>query len=67
MPHCATKRPQKMSQYSRLRKAQWDRPPKLHGCAKHLKVQFNATFNFFMASAFTVFEAGLKKLKVALN
>merc|ERR550514_2546979 len=36
-----------------------DRPPKLHGCANHLKVQFKASFSFFMASALTVFEAGL--------
>merc|ERR1719478_2140094 len=36
-----------------------DRPPKLHGCANHLKVQFKASFSFFMASALTVLEAGL--------
>merc|ERR1740138_1661458 len=36
-----------------------DRPPKLHGCANHLKVQFKVSFNFFMASALTVLEAGL--------
>merc|ERR1719149_278331 len=35
-----------------------DRSPKLHRCAKHLKVQFKATLSFFMASALTVFEAG---------
>merc|ERR1719359_2104424 len=28
-------------------------------CAKHLNAQFKASFNFFMASALTVFEAGL--------
>merc|ERR1719326_2846070 len=28
-------------------------------CANHLKVQFKATFSFFMASALTVLEAGL--------
>merc|ERR1719181_927730 len=37
-----------------------DRPPKLPWlCANHLKVQFKASFNFFMASALTVLEAGL--------
>jgi len=36
------------------------RPPtKASLCADHLKVQFNASFNFFMASALTVLEAGL--------
>ena len=34
------------------------RPPKLHTCAQHLKVRFKATFDFFVASALTVFEAG---------
>merc|ERR1712151_542292 len=43
----------------RCEKTRRDRPPKLHVCAKHLKVQFKASFNFFMASALTVFEAGL--------
>merc|ERR1711939_560352 len=28
-------------------------------CAHHLKTQFSASFSFFMASALTVFEAGL--------
>ena len=31
--------------------ARRDRPPKLHGCAEHLKIKFKASFNFFMASA----------------
>ena len=31
----------------------------LCGCAKHLKMQFKASTNFFMASALIVFEAGL--------
>merc|ERR1711862_893038 len=39
--------------------ARRDRPPKLHVCANHLKLQFKASFSFFMASALTVFEAGL--------
>ena len=26
--------------------ARRDRPPKLHGCAEHLKIQFKASFNF---------------------
>merc|ERR1719321_729812 len=42
----------------RIMEARQDRPPKLHGCAHHRKVQFKASFNFFMASALTVFEAG---------
>merc|ERR1719375_2740318 len=42
-----------------LTEAQQDRSPKLRGCANHLKVQFSATFSFFMASALTVLEAGL--------
>merc|ERR1719158_244264 len=41
------------------REAWRDRPPKLHWCAIHLKLQFKATFSFFMASALTVLEAGL--------
>merc|ERR1712070_363298 len=59
MLHCATKRPHQRDLYRRLQEAQRDRPPKLRGCAKHLKNQFKASFNFFMASALTVFEAGL--------
>merc|ERR1712151_1370852 len=43
----------------RCEKTRRDRPPKLHRCAIHLKLQFKATFSFFMASALTVFEAGL--------
>merc|ERR1712070_891112 len=58
MLHCATKRPHQCDLYRRLQEAQRDRPPKLHGCAEHLKIQFKASFNFFMASALTVFEAG---------
>merc|ERR1719375_2820965 len=42
-----------------LTEAQQDRSPKLRGCANHLKFQFKASFSFFMASALTVFEAGL--------
>ena len=38
--------------------ARRDRPPKLHGCAEHLKIKFKASFNFFMASALRVLEAG---------
>ena len=38
--------------------ARQDRPPKLHGCVEHLKIQFKASFNFFMASALRVLEAG---------
>merc|ERR1719174_3151684 len=58
MLHCATKRPQ-YGLYKRLRETWRDRPPKLHERAEHLKIQFKASFNFFMASALTVFEAGL--------
>merc|ERR1719321_752434 len=43
----------------RIMETRRDRPPKLHGCANHLKVQFKASFSFFMASALTVLEAGL--------
>merc|ERR1712216_782561 len=57
MLHCTTKRPCDL--HRRLQEAQRDRPPKLHGYAKHLKIQFKASFNFLMASALTVFEAGL--------
>merc|ERR1719375_402956 len=42
-----------------LTEAQRDRPPKLRRCANRQKVQFKASFSFFMASALTVLEAGL--------
>ena len=38
--------------------ARRDCPPKLHGCAEHLKIKFKASFNFFLASALRVLEAG---------
>merc|ERR1719454_180754 len=59
MLHCATKGPHQHGLYKWLQETRRDRPPKLHECANHLKVQFNASFNFFMASALTVLEAGL--------
>merc|ERR1719454_1723295 len=59
MLHCATKGPHQHGLYKRLQEAWQDRPPKLYECAEHLKIQFKASFNFFMARALTVFEAGL--------
>ena len=46
--HCATK-DHNCDLY--IYEARRDRPPKLHGCAEHLKIKFKASFNFFMASA----------------
>merc|ERR1719454_1323804 len=59
MLHCATKGPHQHGLYKRLQETWRDRRPKLHKCAEHLKIQFKASFNFFMARALTVFEAGL--------
>ena len=55
MLHCATK-DHNCDLY--IYEARRDRPPKLHGCAEHLKIKFKASFNFFMASALRVLEAG---------